>query len=48
MDGSDRKGLLGLCTICVSAFLIFLSYNSMQNLESSVNKGDGTTAVGVI
>ena len=47
-DGSDRKGLLGLCTICVSAFLIFLSYNSMQNLESSVNKGDGTTAVGVI
>ena len=40
--------LLPLSVLCVSTFLVFLAYSSMQNLESSVSKGTGTTAVGVI
>ena len=40
--------LLGIFTICASSFLVFLAYTSIQNLESSIRKGAGTTAVGVI
>jgi predicted MFS family arabinose efflux permease len=40
--------LLGLFALCASSFLIFLSYTAIQNLESSIRKGAGTTAVGVI
>ncbi|QDZ19610.1 ion channel regulatory protein UNC-93 [Chloropicon primus] len=47
-DSSMTKGVSGIATICVSSFLVFMAFNSMQNLESTLNKGDGTTAVGVI
>ena len=40
--------LLGLFAVCASSFLIFLAYTSIQNLESTINKDAGTTAIGVL
>ncbi len=39
---------MGITVVSATSFLVFFSYMSMQNLESSLRPGTGTTAVGVL
>jgi len=43
-----KATLVGITVVCATSFLVFFSYMSMQNLESSLRPGTGTTAVGVL
>ena len=37
-----------LAVLCTSVFFVFLAYESIQKIESSLNPGVGTTAIGVL